>query len=66
MSDHRPLKTSFKTNVYKRGDEAYLKLNNSYVSDENCHKGIQIMINEINEFNSKMGIFQSKNSRIFN
>lgn len=46
MSDHRLLKTSFKTNINKRGN-GYWKLNNSYLSDENYQKGIQTLINEI-------------------
>lgn len=52
MSDHRLLKTSFKTNINKRGN-GYWKLNNSYLSDENYQKGIQTLINEIkNEENT--------------
>lgn len=52
MSDHRYLKTSFKTNINKRGN-GYWKLNNSYLSDENYQKGIQTLINEIkNEENT--------------
>lgn len=46
MSDHRYLKTSFKTNINKRGN-SYWKLNNSYLPDENYQKGIQTLINEI-------------------
>lgn len=39
-------KTSFKTNINKRGN-GYWKLNNSYLSDENYQQGIQTLINEI-------------------